>query len=205
VSDSGSSGERAESGRLGVLGVVRWELTRWVLAAVAWIPGATGALVRTVVVRPLLGESRGPFRMFEHVFLEYPSRLVLGRNAGINAGCWINARGGVRIGDDAILGPYCIIHSANHRTSDASLPYREQGYLLASVSIGNNVWLGARVTVLPGTTIGDDAIVGAGAVVTCDIPPRTLALGVPARVVRLLDEEATSDASAQAAGPDIAG
>lgn len=57
----------------------------------------------------------------------------------------------------------------------------------ARVVLGRNVWLGANVTVLPGVTIGDDAVVGAGSVVTRDVPPRTVVVGSPARVVRSLD------------------
>ena len=61
----------------------------------------------------------------------------------------------------------------------------------ARVVLGRNVWLGANVTVLPGVTIGDDAVVGAGSVVTRDVPPRTVVVGSPARVVRSLAPEAS--------------
>lgn len=169
-----------------------WEAVRWVLAATSWIPGISGAGVRWLVLRWFLGETDGPFRILERVTIEYPRRLRIGRHVGINHGAWINARGGISIGADTIIGPYCVIHSANHTTTRPGLPIRTQGYDLAPVTIGRDVWIGAQATVLPGVTIGDGAIIGAGAVVTRDVPARTIAVGVPAAPIRSRDDEGSS-------------
>lgn len=164
--------------------IIRWELTRWVVVLTSFIPGATGMILRYLVLRGFVRESHGFFRVVERVTIEYPERLRIGKGVGLNLGCWVDARGEVTIGDDTIMGPYCIISSTNHRFDRLDIPMLLQEDDKKPVRIGNNVWLGARVTVLPGVTIGDDTVVGAGAVVTRNIPANTIAVGNPARVIR---------------------
>lgn len=163
-------------------GVVTWELFRWLWGAVRWIPGIVGVLFRWLVLRWIVS-AEGPFRVLEQVTIEFPRRLSLGAHVGINYGAWINARGGISIGADTIVGPYAVIHSANHRYEDSEVPVRSQGYLLEPVSIGRDVWIGAHATVLPGVSIGDGAVIGAGAVVTRDVHPGAVVGGVPARPI----------------------
>jgi len=168
---------------------LKWELIRWVVIPLSFIPGVVGIILRYIALRWLFKESSNFFRILERVTIEYPGGLSIGANVGINAGCWINARGGVTIGDDVIIGPYCIIHSANHRIGELDKPVQQQGFEEKPVYIGNNVWLGARVIVLPGVTIGDNAVVGAGAVVTKNIPPNATVAGNPARIIRMRGPE----------------
>jgi len=111
------------------------------------------------------------------------ARLSIGDGSFLNYGTSIAAHGSVEIGRDCDIGQYAIImdgdfHSPeDHRRAPEPLP----------VVLEDDVWLGARVTVLPGVRIGRGAVVAAGAVVTRDVPPRTVVAGVPARVVRHLD------------------
>jgi len=88
--------------------------------------------------------------------------------------------GGLTIGPKTLIGPGVQIHSSDHGTAQ-DRPYRDQPYTRRAITIGGNVWIGANVVVTKGVTIGEGAIVGAGAVVTNDVPPRHLALGIPAR------------------------
>jgi galactoside O-acetyltransferase len=173
----------------GLIEIIKWELIRWLVISLSIVPGIVGVVLRYLLLGLLIGEKRGFFRIFERVTLEYLHGLSLGRGAGINTGCWINARGRVSIGDDTILGPYCVIHSANHRMDQLDIPIQHQGFEHKPVTLGNNVWLAARVTVLPGVSIGDNAVIGAGAVVTKDIPANAVAVGNPARVIRLRTDE----------------
>ena len=163
--------------------VIGWELFRWAFAVVRWIPGIVGVGARWLVLSTVLGETNGPFRVLESVVIEYPRRLKIGRHVGINYGAWISARGGVSIGEDSIVGPYSVIHSANHVIEDVNVPVRLQDYDLRPVSIGRDVWIGAHATVLPGVTIGDRAVVAAGAVVTRDVAAGDVVAGVPARPI----------------------
>lgn len=116
--------------------------------------------------------------------IEYRRNLRIGKNSAWNWGCWINALGGIEIGSNVIIGPYCIIHSANHTFDDIARPIILQGYEKKPVRIGDDCWLGANVIVLPGVTIGRGSIIGAGSVVTKDIPPYSVAVGNPAKVIR---------------------
>jgi acetyltransferase-like isoleucine patch superfamily enzyme len=97
----------------------------------------------------------------------------------------------VRIGDDTVIGPGLYIIPGDHRVDEPCVSHRasERGVNLP-VTIGRNVWIGARVTVLKGVTIGDGAIIGAGSVVTRDVAPMAVAMGVPARFSRWRFDEA---------------
>lgn len=109
---------------------------------------------------------------------------VIGARSGISEGCYLGAKGLLTIGGDTDLGPGCIIVAENHGFQDRSRPIREQQVTRVGVSIESNCWIGAGVRVLDGVTIGTGSVVGAGAVVTRSIPGYSIALGVPARVVR---------------------
>ena len=111
-------------------------------------------------------------------------RLEIGESTFINYGTSISAMKHVKIGRDCNIGTYCIIMDNDfHRLEPER---RNELPASAPIIIGDNVWLGGRVTVLKGVTIGDGSVVGAGSIVTKDIPARSLAVGSPAKVVRQL-------------------
>lgn len=88
-------------------------------------------------------------------------------------------------GNDVVMGPDVIIMSSAHAFEDPNVPINLQGALpKRPVVIGNDVWLGTRVVVMPGVSIGEGAVIGAGSIVTKDIPPYSIAVGAPARVIR---------------------
>jgi len=107
----------------------------------------------------------------------------LGDDVGFNYGVYVNAFGGLKIGEKTLIGPCSMIHTANHET-DPDKPLQEQGWIKQPVTIGKWVWVGMGVMIMPGVTIGDGAIVGAGSVVTKDIPPWTVAVGNPCKVIK---------------------
>ena len=106
----------------------------------------------------------------------------LGQNVFINAGCRFQDQGGIFIGDRTLIGHNAVIATLNH-CLDVE---RRADVIPQPVHIGSDVWLGASVTVLPGVCIGDGAVIAAGAVVAKDVPPRTVAAGVPAKVIKEL-------------------
>lgn len=116
------------------------------------------------------------------VTIDYGARLTIGDRTFINADFMVIGGGAVTIGADCLIGPRCSIYTPNHAED---LERRRDGWELPQpVTIGSNVWLGGSVTITPGVTIGDDSIIGAGSVVTHDIPAGVLAAGNPARVLR---------------------
>ena len=108
---------------------------------------------------------------------------VIGDRSGIGRGCEIN--NGVIIGTDVMMGPNVLIYTQNHSTARIDIPMRMQGMTdIRQVTIEDDVWIGARVCILPGVTIGKGSVIGACAVVSKDVPPYSVAVGNPARIVK---------------------
>ncbi|WP_422730926.1 DapH/DapD/GlmU-related protein [Microbacterium abyssi] len=115
---------------------------------------------------------------------DFGKNIALGRRIFVNSGCRFQDQGGITIGDDCLIGHNVVIATLNHDLA----PSRRADMHPAPVVIGWNVWIGANATILPGVTIGDDAVVGAASVVTKDVPAGAIAVGSPARVVRSVPE-----------------
>jgi len=108
--------------------------------------------------------------------------LKVGKNSYWGIGTFINAYGGVTIGENTNIAPYCFIHSANHCFGDFSEPIMFQGHIKKPVVIGDNCWIGAHTIILAGVTVGNNTVIGAGSVVTKDIPANCIAFGNPCEV-----------------------
>ena len=109
--------------------------------------------------------------------------LKIGDNSGVGINCEVY--GAVTIGDNVMMGPEVVIYTSGHRFDRTDIPMREQGSTEPrEVIIGNDVWIGRRAMIMPGVTIGDGCVIGAGAVVTKDIPEYSVAVGVPAWVIK---------------------
>jgi len=116
-----------------------------------------------------------------------PSRgfITIGRRSSINQYAVINGQGGVRIGDSVMIAAFVSMFAANHVFDDPSIPILEQGISSkGGIKIEDDVWIGSHAVILDGVTIGTGSVIGAGAVVTKDVPPFSIVAGVPARVVR---------------------
>ena len=109
--------------------------------------------------------------------------VVIGAGTAVGMYNTVWGQGGVVIGRDCLLGPNVVIVSENHVYSDEDMPIRFQGEQRLPVAVGDDCWLGAGVVVVAGVTIGDGSVVGAGSVVTGDLPPGSVAVGSPARIV----------------------
>ena len=114
----------------------------------------------------------------------YGGQIVTGIDVYIGPYTTVYGHGGVTIGKDTLISMHCRILSSNHSSPPPGTIIRSQPDIPLPTRIGRDVWLGAGVTVLGGVNIGDGCVVGAGAVVTHDLPPNTVSLGVPARVTQ---------------------
>jgi acetyltransferase-like isoleucine patch superfamily enzyme len=136
-------------------------------------------------VRDLLAELTGKaiddsVAVFPPFYSEFGKNLTLGKDVFINIGCRFQDTGGITIGDGSLIGHGSTLTTLNHAID----PGRRADMIPAPVTIGRKVWLGAGVTVLPGVMIGHGAIVGAGSVVTKDVPANAIVAGVPAKLIR---------------------
>ena len=125
------------------------------------------------------------FGLFPPFYTDCGKNIHIGKQVFINMGCKFQDQGGIFIDDGVLIGHNVVLATLNH----AMRPERRGDMLPAPIHIGKRVWIGSNAAVLPGVTIGDGAIVAAGAVVTRDVPENTIVGGVPARVLRHLSEE----------------
>jgi acetyltransferase-like isoleucine patch superfamily enzyme len=211
----------------------RYVLESIVMGTCGWVPTLIGIALRAVFYRMILSAD-GMFVIEDQVRLTRPRDIRLGKGTYVGAGARLSAtpngivvgrntrimpgavidvynyRGiedaGIRIGDDCVVGPDCIIYGArtvtigDHVLMGARvtiIPHdhphergaliRDQGMVSAPVTIEDNVWLGANAIVLKGVTIGTGSVIGAGSIVTRDVPPYTVVAGSPARVIRSIE------------------
>jgi acetyltransferase-like isoleucine patch superfamily enzyme len=166
---------------------------RWVVYAIVWrLRGVVAAGTMKFNFKPPRIRNAGTMRVGRAFHARAPvtraqlhtgpaGRLVIGDDVRINEGVIIGAEASVTIGDHARIADFAMIHDSDYHSIEPGRAVR-----VRPVVIGRNVWLGRNVMVLPGVTIGDNAVIAAGAVVTRDVAANTLAGGVPARVIRAL-------------------
>jgi acetyltransferase-like isoleucine patch superfamily enzyme len=118
------------------------------------------------------------------VIRELGEGLIIGNNVGIAQNCFIQVRGKVVIGSNVMFGPRVSIFSENHGFADLDTPMVDQPTTRGAVTIEDDVWLGTGSTILSGVTIGKGSIIAAGAVVNKDVPPYSIAAGIPAKIIK---------------------
>lgn len=119
-----------------------------------------------------------------NVFVVHCFRVECGRNLAVNSNTYINAVGGVEIGNDVLIGANVVVSSGEHQYKDPKKPVTLQKIMPKKITIGNGVWIGANVVIMPGVTLAEGTVVGAGAVVTKSTEPFSVVAGVPARKIR---------------------
>lgn len=139
------------------------------------------------MLKKLFGKTKGDFTIQAPFWCDYGYNIELGKNFYANHNLMILDGAKVKFGDNVFIAPDCGFHTAGHPI-DAKR--RNQGLEYAyPIIVGDNVWIGAGVQVLPGVTIGSNVVIGAGSIVTKDIPDYVIAAGNPCRVLRKITEE----------------
>lgn len=124
------------------------------------------------------------FVCFPPFYTDFGKNIHIGKNVFFNTGCSFQDRGGIFIGDNSFIGMNVTIATLNH-----GLQLEHRATISPSpVHIGNHVWIGSNVTILPGITIHDNAVIGAGAVVTKDVAANSIVAGVPAKFIKNIND-----------------
>ncbi|QGY40264.1 sugar O-acetyltransferase [Pseudodesulfovibrio cashew] len=148
-------------------------------------------------VRSLMSELTGKtvedtFTLFPPFYTDFGKNITIGKNVFINSCCNFQDQGGITIKDGVLIGHKVVLATINHGYA----PEKRQWNHPAPIIIGENVWIGSNATILQGVTVGDNAIVAAGAVVTKDVAPGTIVGGVPAKFIKTVaDAEEEKEAS----------
>jgi len=182
-------------------------LVSWLLAAV---PTRLGVFLRRVIYRQFM-TSGHLFDIAEGVTIEGLENLSLEHGATISSGCTLlcpnarlslglrcylnkNVRLGshgnapLSLGNNVMVGPNVVMDTSRHNSERLDIPMQDQGLSYAPIQVGDDVWIGANAVITCGVAIGRGCIIGAGAVVTRDVPDFAVVGGVPARIIRMRDE-----------------
>ena len=158
------------------------------LTLLRYVPTKAGIALRYMLVSRLAASCGENVAVFEGVHLFRVDKMRIGNNVSVHQMCYLDASGGLTIGDDVAIAHATTIMTSDHKYSDVSMPIRDAEGTLAAVEIGDDVWVGAGVRILSGVKIGPHSVVAAGAVVTRDVDRNALVGGVPARLIKRIRE-----------------
>lgn len=154
-----------------VQGLFKYAPFNWCIAA------------RRVLYAPYFAKVGAGLAVHDNVMIKYPDEIRLGDQVTINPGCILVGAGGLSIGSDVMIGAGTKIVTTAHVTTRSDVAMRHQGLHSTPVIIEDDVWFGFDVKVLPGAVIRRGCVIGAGSVVTDEIPAYAIAAGIPARVI----------------------
>ena len=184
------------------------EILRWASVVLIWMPGYAGIFLRYFFYRPFFHRCGSKVCLTHGCCIKgfrnisFGNDITLGPNAqiyadgvgssitfgdqvGLNSNVMINADlgGTIKIGRYTIIGPNVVFRAANHQFNRRDLPIRQQAHEPGIIVVEEDVWIGANAVILPNVTIHKGAVIGAGAVVTKDVPEYTVVAGVPAQTI----------------------
>ena len=141
---------------------------------------------RDALLTRILGKRKEHLTILSPFYCDYGTHITVGEDFFANHGLVILDGAPVTFGDHVFIAPNCCFSTAGHPFQASK---RDEGLEFARpITVGSSVWIGANVTVLPGVTIGDRAVIGAGSVVTHDIPADVVAVGVPCKIIRKIEQ-----------------
>lgn len=153
------------------------------------IPGTLGFLLRNLVSMILLNKKRGFIWIQPRVTLVETNKLSVGKNVGINSGTYINAKGGIYLGDNVLIGSNVTISSGKHPIEGKLPAVFERPTIPLPITIEDDVWIGAGSVIMPGVTLKKGTVVGANSVVNRDTKEYAVVVGAPAKCIRYRDKQ----------------
>ena len=167
-----------------VVVLIPYRLRVWLYQFFSNFSGLIGVGVRYVLLKSLCKFVGENVYIDKDVCIKNFRGLSIGSNVSVHRFSYLDALGGIHIGNDVSIAHNCSLVSFNHDWSDARIPIRDAKVVPAEIAIGNDVWLGCGVRVLAGASIGNRCVVGAGAVVAGDLAANAIYCGVPAKAVK---------------------
>lgn len=161
----------------------------WLFEKKRFVTGKKGIAIRYILLKTIAKECGDNVAIFPNVYLLNPQNLSIGSNVSIQPMCYIECgnKAGIEIGNDVAIAHSVSMIATNHGFDNLELTIKDHPVVEGKIIIGNDVWLGAKVTVVAGNTIGSRCIVAANAVVTKDVSDFTLVGGVPAKKIKDLN------------------
>ena len=156
-------------------------LEEYLVFLIRYIPSYEGMFIRRLFYKVVFKKAGKHSLIWPNVYITHCFNINSGDYLCINWETHIDGRGGIEIGDYVLIGPNVFIGSSNHFvSSENNTPRLFLGHKNEPVKIGSNIWIGANVVICPGVTIGNNSIIGAGSVVTKDVPDSVIVAGNPA-------------------------
>lgn len=149
--------------------------------------GIKGITIRYILLKCLARNCGDNVSIHPNVYLFSVDKLSIGKNVSIHPMCYIDASGEIEIGDNVSIAHSSTIMSTDHNYEDLEIPIKDQGVTAKKVTIGSNIWIAAKATILSGITIESGSIIAAGAVVCKNIDKNSVVGGVPAKLIKKRD------------------
>ena len=146
--------------------------------------GLKGIAIRYALLKSIAKRCGDNVSIHPNCYIFFPEKLEIGDNVSIHPMCYIDAAGGLSIGNDVSIAHAVTIMTSSHRFDRHDIPIKDQIFDVAKTEIGNDVWIGAKATILCGNNIGSGSVIGAGAIVTHNIQNNTINVGAPARAIK---------------------
>lgn len=154
-----------------------------------FLPASTSSMtrwarkIRRIICRPIFDKCGDNVNIESGARFATGGGISIGSGSGLGVNCSVH--GPLRIGDNVMMGPDVTILTQTHNIERTDIPMRQQGMRVAEVVIGNDVWIGMCSIIMPGVKIGNGVVIGAGAIVTKDVPDYAVVGGVPAKIIKL--------------------
>ncbi len=155
-----------------------------VLFSVLYIWDHSTRFLRVLFIRSSIQHCGKELRVFGAVRISGHHNIIIGDRCALNHGVMMMARGGIQLGDDVVISPYVILTTDSLDHSIKALP---RPHFSKPITIKDGAWIGSQAIILPGVTIGRNAIIAAGALVRDDVPENTLVAGVPAQIKKHIE------------------
>ena len=146
--------------------------------------GYKGLVIRYALLKSIACECGENIALHQGVYLLSPDKIRIGNNVSIHPMCYIDATGGIDIGDDVSIAHGATIMSTTHKYNSIDIPIKDQGINMLRCKINDDVWIGAKATILAGIEIGNGSIIAANAVITKNIIENQIVGGVPAKYIK---------------------